>query len=150
MGLDMYLTAKKYLSDYNDKDKELADVIKAEQIKGMGDMKPKYIICQAMYWRKANHIHKWFVDNVQDGEDKCQTHYVSHEKLVELCNLCIKVLADRSLAPELLPVADGFFFGGGTYEDWYFSDLQVTVQAIEELLAVDGIDEWEFEYRSSW
>lgn len=37
----------------------------------------KHVICRSIwkeigYWRKANHIHKWFVDCVQDGEDDCE------------------------------------------------------------------------------
>lgn len=36
------------------------------------------------YWRKANHIHGWFVDNVQNGEDDCQEHLVSREDLQKL------------------------------------------------------------------
>ena len=32
------------------------------------------IIEQVGYWRKANQIHNWFVENVQDGEDDCCYH----------------------------------------------------------------------------
>ena len=38
-------------------------------------------------WRKANQIHKWFVDNCQEGDDNCQRHYVSRENLEELLEL---------------------------------------------------------------
>ena len=31
-----------------------------------------YIDEEVGYWRKANAIHKWFVDNVQDGNDDCK------------------------------------------------------------------------------
>ena len=44
-----------------------------------------------MYWRKANQIHKWFVDHCQDGIDDCREAYVSDEQLEELLNLCKKV-----------------------------------------------------------
>lgn len=33
------------------------------------------------YWRKANAIHKWFVDNCGDGFDECQLMEVSKEQL---------------------------------------------------------------------
>lgn len=46
-------------------------------------------------WRKANHIHKWFVDNVQDGIDNCGTYEVTKEQLEELLNIC-KEVADKS------------------------------------------------------
>ena len=40
------------------------------------------------YWRKANAIHKWFVDNVQDGEDDCNYYEVTEEQLKELLDIC--------------------------------------------------------------
>ena len=39
------------------------------------------------YWRKANAIHGWFVDNIQDGVDDQNEYYVSKEKLEELKKL---------------------------------------------------------------
>jgi hypothetical protein len=44
------------------------------------------------YWRKANAIHKWFVDNVQDGKDECQRSYVTRKQLQQLRDLCQRVL----------------------------------------------------------
>lgn len=49
------------------------------------------------YWRKANHIHKWFVDNLQNGEDNCQRSYVSREKLNELLSVCHEVVKNSEL-----------------------------------------------------
>lgn len=43
------------------------------------------------YWRKANQIHKWFVDNVQDGEDDCGDYEVSEEQLRDLLAVCVTV-----------------------------------------------------------
>ncbi|MGZ8787335.1 MAG: hypothetical protein ACXW4P_03780 [Thermoanaerobaculia bacterium] len=36
------------------------------------------------YWRKANQIHQWFVDNVQEGVDDCKEYHVSPDQLREL------------------------------------------------------------------
>lgn len=47
------------------------------------------------YWRKANAIHNWFVQNVQDGEDNCGEYPVSKEKLLELLN-AVNVVLDAS------------------------------------------------------
>lgn len=33
------------------------------------------------YWRKANHIHAWFVNNVQDGIDECQESVLTVEHI---------------------------------------------------------------------
>lgn len=45
------------------------------------------------YWRKANHIHKWFVDNVQKGKDDCNEYYVSIQKLHQLRDTCFDILS---------------------------------------------------------
>ena len=63
----MYLTAKKYFwTDW--KKGETAQNEEAETIKKMfpemEGNKLDYVIFQVGYWRKANAIHKWFVDNV--------------------------------------------------------------------------------------
>ena len=47
--------------------------------------------------RKANHIHQWFVDNVQDGVDDCYTYEVTKEQLEELLDVCKGVLAASKL-----------------------------------------------------
>ena len=44
------------------------------------------------YWRKANEIHYWFVQNVQGGEDDCGNYEVSQSKLIELREICQKVI----------------------------------------------------------
>ena len=45
------------------------------------------------YWRKANEIHNWFVENVQNGVDDCEYHEeVTKEALEELLTTCQKVL----------------------------------------------------------
>lgn len=52
------------------------------------------------YWRKANQIHQWFVDEVQDGIDECQTSPpIPREKLLELRNLCARILGKSELVP---------------------------------------------------
>lgn len=45
------------------------------------------------YWRKANHIHNWFVENIQDGEDDCDYYReVTEDDFKELLNICKIVL----------------------------------------------------------
>lgn len=52
---------------------------------------------QIGYWRKANHIHNWFVQNVQNGNDNCESYEVTKEQLEELKNICEKVLEGSKL-----------------------------------------------------
>ena len=44
-------------------------------------------------WRKANAIHKFFVDTCQDGNDNCERHWVSRENLEELLETINTILA---------------------------------------------------------
>lgn len=51
------------------------------------------IMEQVGYWRKANQIHNWFVEHVQDGEDDCAYHHeCTREVLEELLETCKTVL----------------------------------------------------------
>jgi hypothetical protein len=156
MGLDMYLNAKRYVSKhFNEGDEARAEAI-AEQFPELrgrsgrwGDASPvREVSIEAGYWRKANAVHDWFVKHVQGGEDQCRPHYVSREQLMELKDACLQVLADKTLAPTLLPTASGFFFGSTDYSDYYFQDLEQTVKIIDDCLALP--ESWEFEYQSSW
>lgn len=56
--------------------------------------KPSYENCAELaYWRKANAIHKWFVDRVQGGIDDCKRHReVTREDLEDLADVCEQVL----------------------------------------------------------
>ena len=72
------------------------------------------------YWRKANQIHKWFVDHVQDGEDDCDYHHeCTKEVLEELLATCEKVLAGTVMTYG--KVVNGYTFKNGKqvpcYED---------------------------------
>ena len=110
MGLDMYLNARRFLwtgrgPQHRGKDDDVADAIRAAMPE-MGSMRPKYVEVEAAYLRKANHIHQWFVDHVQEGNDDCGYYHVDREQLTELADLCDKVLEDRARANELLPTTE--------------------------------------------
>ncbi len=64
---------------------------------GIQDDRISAIEEEVMYWRKANHIHAWLVDNVQDGEDDCKDYYVDWNQLKELLRICKKVLKASKL-----------------------------------------------------
>lgn len=152
MGLDMYFYGQRYLWDFggDGNDGAIAESISKlfPELKGR---KAKKVEVEFMYWRKANQIHKWFVDNVQDGRDECQETYVEVDKLYQLRDVCRAVLADTTQASVLLPSASGFFFGNTDYDEWYFQDVENTVKFLDELLAEkDNLKNWDFYYRSSW
>lgn len=133
MGLDMFLYGVEYHSEYDEEE---------------DNDKSYYVMTEEIYWRKANQIHRWFVENVQHNIDNCAMYYVSKMSLCELKELCEKVLEDKELANELLPVGKGFFFGSVEYDEWYFKDLEYTVEKLDELLKNEKYDF--YKYQSSW
>ena len=181
MGLDMYLTRKIYVgANYKHNNvKGIIELTKGEEntpIKVKFD-KVKYIEEEGAYWRKANSILKWFVDNIQNGEDDCREYYVDISQLKELIQLCkddikyfdsleykyseeqedffskekfkYKIYQNVEEENLNLKTQEGFFFGSTDYDEYYYRDLQNTVKMLEELIAEDcsGV---EYYYQSSW
>lgn len=136
MGLDMYLSKKTYIGA----NFEHRNVTGAVVIQANGKLVPiqlnriSYIEEQVGYWRKANAIHQWFVENCQDGVDECQHTYIPNEALEKLLAVCQEVKANPSRASELLPTQSGFFFGGTGYDEWYMQDIKDTIKILKDVL----------------
>lgn len=81
MGLDMFLIRKKKLKG-NKKIYEELNWDSKDEI---------------AYWRKANQIHKWIVDNIQNGIDDCNYYYITKEKIQELVDICNDILKQIKL-----------------------------------------------------
>ena len=105
MGLDMYLSYRRnldgipetiqhamrkqaytdrypHLAEHFTKTGELDDIIDYRAEKG--DPYEE----ELMYWRKANAIHKFFVDNAANGVDDCQPVQVTIDVLKDLVDRC--------------------------------------------------------------
>jgi hypothetical protein len=99
-------------------------------------------------------VHGWFVDNVQDGNDDCDRHYVSVESLKELLALCEGIVGGE-IDPDELEARSGFFFGPTDDDEWYDECLKLTVEQLKPLIAWFDADEgrrgqWDLYYQSSW
>ena len=140
MGLDMYLEKRTYIWKHGGQPTLTLDY------PGVDPERVTIIQENVGCWRKANAIHKWFVDNVQDGVDECQTASVTKEQLQQLLNIVKQVQADHTLASALLPTESGFFFGNTEYDEYYFEDLDSTYSIIITALSEGG----DFFYHSSW
>lgn len=170
MGLDMYLYRQKFVS--GEKAKQIRELVGEKEESNSVSVKTEVI-----YWRKANAIHKWFIDNT-DGEDNQSDKYVDREKLEELLEVCKKVKAsielinstelvdewqdgkkvkveikvkkikDTSVCEELLPTEDGFFFGSTSYDDYYLQDINYTIEQLEKVL--EDKDECDYYYGCWW
>ena len=145
MGLDMYLRAERYMW-FNE------DELKAELSKNFPDLPEgvtiKQVVAEVGYWRKANAVHKWFVDNVQEGKDECENSPVDREDIQKLRDICQRVIDTPDLAPSLLPTQSGFFFGDTDYNEWYMKDIKETIAICDRALNLP--DQWDLYYQSSW
>lgn len=154
MGLDMYLcaemhTGKWFYPEHLDQAKALAD---AMGLVCEDEANPAYDIkTTALYWRKANAIHSWFVTNVQGGEDECKETYVSRKNLEDLLTECKATLKnkDNPDAISLQPV-QGFFFGSTDMDEWYWQDIERTIKGLEKILGSELMHHASFTYQSSW
>ena len=157
MGLDMFLFAKKYISGFTgwDEDrkmlntnpvtdtiKELAKIADACESKDCGIT----LHFPVAYWRKANHIHGWFVENVQDNKDDCEEYYVSRQKLEELKIKCMRMLVSKN--PDTMPRVSGFFFGSDEVDDSYWRAVEDTIRQLHKVLSLPN--DYSFYYQSSW
>jgi len=156
MGLDMYLYLEHYSSKFPTSEDttgfyppELKDIQEFHQKRNFLSKTEKY---QVGYWRKANAIHHWIVENCAEGEDDCKPVYISLEDLEKLNSLCEEVLKDHSKASELLETSEGFFFGSQEYDNWYFDDLKYTVDILTHVIKFlkDNPRHWDCYYEASW
>lgn len=184
MGLDMYLTKKTYVKQWEHQkpeEKHNVAVTKGGKPTGIKSERVSEVIEEIGYWRKANQIHKWFVDNVVENEDwSGEDAYASREQLQILLDTCIKVrdgstliagkiqngsrgtpkgwepimedgklIENSTLAQELLPTEDGFFFGSTEYNQFYMDDVNKTIEILTAVLA-EPVDSGSFYYSASW
>ena len=162
MGLDMYLTARRYVWG---SEEELQANIKEVVKPFMSEWEPKEVSFRVGYWRKSNQIHDWFVKTVQDDIDDCKEYYVERDKLTELYQVVCEVLESRNteVAAEKLSPAAGFFFGSTEIDEWYWQDLENTKEILQPLIDAyieadklgdkshtHPIYKYDFYYQSSW
>jgi hypothetical protein len=174
MGLDMYLYANKYLNNENvDQIKKLAGTNNLPNESGTESIHIRQLVG---YWRKVNAVHGWFINKIASGVDECQELYISREQLEQLRQDCIVALANPERNYEIenqkvfyqlcdylnkletpvnlatynnpVPPVEGFFFGGNELSDYYFSQLEYTIDLITNLLELD--DDFSFHYQASW
>lgn len=150
MGLDMFLTAERYVRDYKGESVEV-------NAKGHYGTVTNFTT-EVKYWRKANAIHGWFVRNVQNGTDDCKRYPVYREHIEMLSRDIQEALDNRDKIndDELdysnpLEPTRGCFFGSYEIDMWYFDQLKDTGELFNQLLSDN--DFWEYNqvfYQSSW
>ena len=172
MGLDQYLYAEIQLpvyaslrEKYQTKEAQVRDKLRTKIIKdlaldkmlpatsavfGIFECPPTVTVkLECAYWRKCNQVHAFFTRDIKEpdnfnGQDIC----VSREDLEELRDLIFQVQVDPKKAEELLPTQGGFFFGSTDYDEYYFKDLENTLEILNRILA-DKRD-CTFYYNANW
>lgn len=176
MGLDMYLSKKTYVKNWehqSDEEKHNITVLKGG--KPRQDIKPErisYIEEEVAYWRKFNALHAWFVNNCGDGEDTCQEMYVDEEKIKEILGILkeVKEILDNSKlvkktiktwngesveidvyeceeeVTKLFSPQSGFFFGSTEINEWYKNDVIDAIEVFEEILKEEELNGNDGEY----
>lgn len=107
---------------------------------------------EIMYWRKANQIRRWFVENIEDFNfnDNCEKYVISKETLENLINDISAVLENPEMAEELIPTSSGFFFGNQEYDQYYFETLKDTLEEIKIILEETDFENEEIYYTEWW
>lgn len=191
MGLDMYLYRTKKVAgleidDYEKVDNAISNVNIIKEFKSVKDTmskdeyKPIYdefnkvvsqrgkymswcsIFEDIGYWRKANAIHNFFVQECQGGVDECQYSFITKDKLEDLLERCKRAMKLKKIylndgiikngegLEMFLPTQSGFFFGGTEFNEWYFQDVAETKKIITKVLKETDFDKQVILYRASW
>lgn len=182
MGLDMYLSKKTYVKQWShNKPEDQFEVIVKKGGVTYPNILPQrvsYVTEEIAYWRKANQIHGWFVNNAEELVADVK-YSVSTENLQQLLEDCKKVLnilnnskkqttqvvggwkngeeykvdvevySEVDEIMDILPPTQGFFFGGSEIDDYYKQDIEHTISVLEQELSIPD-DYNEYEYYASW
>ena len=84
------------------------------------------------YFRKVNFLFAYF----ENANKMIDQYYaiVEKEDVEDIISRCERVLADHSLASELLPTQSGFFFGSTEYGNYYFEDVKDCLRQMKKYL----------------
>jgi hypothetical protein len=118
------------------------------------------------YFRKFNALHGWIVGSCGGGVDECQPIPMDSRQLKTLLEVLETVKENPTMADELLPLTDGFFFGVRRtvdgevireYGDYYFQDVADAIEVVKSLLEwlnqnedLGGKEWHEVIYQASW
>lgn len=132
MGLDMYLSARKFIGSWREEDSAPRDQILAALDLSKNDIAEGgiYVDVPVAQWRKAQRVHNWFVGAVQNGYDNCADYFVSADTLVELREWCLDEV-DQADKDDL-------------------DQLQHTADTIGKILDNPVFKDYDFMYTSSW
>lgn len=131
----MYLYKELYISEFQGKKsliEPIKDLVGAKD--ETGNFKHLIVYVPSIYWRGIDSIHKWFVDNVQDGCDNCATYHVETDQLRQLLEIVRERLKEK---PDKMSNAE-------------MSEMERTRRELEREIKFAEENGCTFAYRSSW
>lgn len=155
MGLDMFLYREQHITttdnkitykDYNTEEEQQVE-LQSDYEDGMYHATIKTCVAD---WRKANQIHKWFVDSIQEGKDDCGYYYVPFEHLQRLLDICKKIKKECPLVDGKVQNGYSFNENGEKVYDYEDGKVMTNVELAEKLLPTSegfffggtGYDQW--------
>lgn len=153
MGLDMYLSKKSYVKQWEHNKPE--DQFEVSVKKGgvtypnIQSKRISYVEEELMYWRKANQIHGWFVSNTNEIVEDVR-YTLDTDNLKELLETCKQVMDVLNTSKKKTTQVVGGWKNGEEYmEDVEVYDDEATEKVQQLLPPVQGfffgsyeIDEW--------
>lgn len=149
MGRDMYLDATRHVAPCDAQTEPMRRAMGA----AIGYVPPKDkpgqdasllevcgVTVRVGYWRKCDALHRWFVDNAQEGSDDGRPATVQDDCLRDLQQLCERVIDDPAGAVEYFAVDDG---AGMDREE-----LQYTLDILRHAITLQE-QGWDITYRAS-
>lgn len=103
------------------------------------------------YFRKANFLRKWLIDNTGYKEDgNLIYHKLDKEDIGELLMIAAHVFTYPSVAEEFLPTQDGFFFGNTEYDEDYYYKVGCLIKTAAAILADTDWEKEDVYYHEWW
>lgn len=150
MGLDMYLEAKRHVAPCDSQTESMRRAIGAAIGYVPSKEKPGHdaslleisgVTVRVGYWRKLGGLHRWFVDNAQEGSDDCRPAYVDDRCLQALQRACEQVIDD--------PACVAQHFNGQDGGDLGVEELRYTLDLLRHAIVLQA-QGWDIYYRASW
>jgi hypothetical protein len=151
MGLDMYLSKKTYVKqwEHNKPENQFEVTVKkgGKPYKGIQSNRISYVTESLMYWRKSNQIHGWFTSNTSEitPEVLYRVTLDDLKNLLETCKQVVDIISKSE--KKVIQVRSGWSGGEETYADVETYDCEEQIQ--ELLPPTQGffygsyeIDEW--------
>ena len=108
---------------------------------------------QIGYFRKFNALHSYIVKTFADGLDNCQDvllYKEDVEKIKKVLDDVLNIHQQAEKAKEILPTQSGYFFGGTDYDEYYFEEVKVAADLMQNFLDNFDFESYQLVYQASW